>query len=254
MHARIIEELERFEREQDVTVLYAVESGSRAWGFVSKDSDWDCRFIYIHRPDWYLSIEDHRDVIEEMLPGDLDLSGWELRKALRLFRKSNPPLMEWLRSPIVYFENEQVMRRWRSMVDVYCSPERAFWHYLHMAGGNFRDYLVGDEVWLKKYLYVLRPMLACRYIERRGAWVPMEFATVVAETVDDPALRAEIDALVARKMEGEELRKGPRNEVIDGFIRSELARLQTVVPKDATRPPVQPLNEFFRWCLDVTER
>jgi predicted nucleotidyltransferase len=254
MRERILQDLERIEREQGVSVLYAVESGSRAWGFASDDSDWDCRFVYIHSREWYLSIEDRREVIEEMLPGDLDLSGWELRKALRLFRKSNPPLMEWLRSPIVYRENDEVMRAWRALVPQYCSPERAFWHYLHMAAGNFRDYLVGEEVWLKKYLYVLRPLLACRYIERHEAWVPMEFAAVVNATVDDPELASEIQRLVERKMAGEELRKGRRSEVIDAFIRSELERLPTVVPKEESRPPIEPLNEFFRWCLDATSR
>lgn len=249
MRARIQEELTRIEREHDVSVLYAVESGSRAWGFASSDSDWDCRFVYVHPKAWYLTIEGGRDVIEEMLPGDLDLSGWELRKALRLFRKSNPPLLEWLRSPIVYKEDAEFMQRWRGLVPLYCSPERAFWHYLHMAGGNFRDYLQGEEVWLKKYLYVLRPMLACRYIESHGAWVPMEFDVVVRETVHDPTLLKAIEELVERKMAGEELRKGPRMAAIDEFIRAELERLPTVVPKDDSGAPREPLDELFQWTI-----
>ena len=249
MHERIKEEIERIERKHDVSVVYSVESGSRAWGFPSEDSDWDCRFIYVHRPDWYMSIRKHSDVIEEMLPGDLDLAGWELRKALRLFKKSNPPLMEWLHSPIVYKENTEVMERWRALVPTYCSPERCFHHYLHMAAGNFRDYLKGEEVWLKKYLYVLRPLLACRYIEKCDAWVPMEFDTVVEATVESAEVKSAISALVERKMAGEELRKGPRNEAIDSFIRNELERLQTAVPKDESHPNDDRLDEFFRWCV-----
>ncbi len=96
------EALAQAEQRYDVKVLLAVESGSRAWGFASPDSDWDVRFIYVHRPEWYLGIDEKRDVIEEMLPLDIDLAGWDLRKALRLFRKSNPPLLEWLRSPLNY--------------------------------------------------------------------------------------------------------------------------------------------------------
>src|SRR6478609_457570 len=99
---RVNDVLARLEAEQNVRVLYACESGSRAWGFASRDSDYDVRFLYVHRRDWYLSVEDRRDVIEKPIAEDLDVSGWELRKALRLLRKSNPPLHEWLKSPIVY--------------------------------------------------------------------------------------------------------------------------------------------------------
>jgi hypothetical protein len=99
---RVRNALTRLETEQDVRVLYACESGSRAWGFASQDSDYDVRFLYVHRREWYLSIESRRDVIEEPLCDELDVSGWELRKALRLLRKSNPPLLEWMKSPMVY--------------------------------------------------------------------------------------------------------------------------------------------------------
>ena len=99
---RVRDALAQVEAERNVRVLFACESGSRAWGFASRDSDYDVRFLYVHRRDWYLSVEDRRDVIEQPLADDLDVSGWELRKALRLLRKSNPPLLEWLKSPVVY--------------------------------------------------------------------------------------------------------------------------------------------------------
>ena len=102
MKDRIREEIRTLESECDARVLLAVESGSRAWGFASPDSDYDVRFIYAHRRDWYLSVLESRDVIERMLPGDLDVSGWELRKALRLFAKCNLALNEWILSPEVY--------------------------------------------------------------------------------------------------------------------------------------------------------
>ena len=115
MIEEISKELLRLEREQDIKILYAVESGSRAWGFASRDSDWDVRYIYVHRLEWYLRIEDEKDSREEILPNDIDLAGWELRKALRLFRKSNPPLMEWLNSPIVYLQNFSTADRLREL-------------------------------------------------------------------------------------------------------------------------------------------
>jgi predicted nucleotidyltransferase len=104
MEREIRESLDQIENDERVRVLYAVESGSRAWGFASADSDWDVRFIYARRADWYLSVQRRRDVLEYTLSNGLDMSGWDLRKALGLFAKLNPPLLEWIRSPIVYRE------------------------------------------------------------------------------------------------------------------------------------------------------
>jgi hypothetical protein len=138
------QELRRIELAHDVRVLYACESGSRAWGFASHDSDYDVRFIYVHSRDWYLSIEDRRDVIEEPISDVLDISGWELRKTLRLLRKSNPPLLEWLKSPVVYAVDEPFVADFRQLADDFYSPARCFQHYLHMAFGNAREYLKHD--------------------------------------------------------------------------------------------------------------
>ncbi|MEO0640653.1 MAG: nucleotidyltransferase domain-containing protein, partial [Bacteroidota bacterium] len=105
MNERILHALHQLEEQENIKIVYAVESGSRAWGFASPNSDWDVRFLYIRPEDWYLSIDEKRDVIERMLPDDLDLAGWDFKKALKLFRKSNPPLLEWLRSPLIYLEH-----------------------------------------------------------------------------------------------------------------------------------------------------
>jgi predicted nucleotidyltransferase len=116
----------------------------------------------------YLSVEDRRDVIEQPIVDDLDVSGWELRKALRLLRKSNPPLLEWLKSPVVYRHDPVFAAEFGTLATEFYSPRRCCAHYLRMAFGNWRDYLPGrEEVSLKKYLYVFRPLLACRWVERR---------------------------------------------------------------------------------------
>jgi predicted nucleotidyltransferase len=126
----IIKCLDQIERDEDVRIFYACESGSRAWGFESTDSDWDVRFIYVHPRDWYLTIdiEEKRDVIERPINDELDISGWDLRKALKLLRKSNPPLLEWLSSPIVYKEAGTVAEQLRGAVAECSSPISAFHH------------------------------------------------------------------------------------------------------------------------------
>ncbi len=134
-------ELQRIEQEEGVNILSACESGSRAWGFPSKDSDYDVRYIYIRPVEWYLSIFEKRDVIERPISDMLDINGWDLKKALNLFRKSNPPLLEWLQSPIVYLENGSVAEQIRRVSPLTFSPRSCMHHYLHMAKGNYREYL-----------------------------------------------------------------------------------------------------------------
>jgi uncharacterized protein len=253
--SRVRAELSRVEAERGVRVLYACESGSRAWGFASRDSDWDVRFLYVHQRDWYLSVENRRDVVEQMLdepfgPGspELDLGGWELRKALRLLRKSNPPLLEWLKSPLVYAEDARFYVEFDALASGFYSRQRCFAHYLHMARGNWRDYLAGrDEVRLKKYLYVFRPLLACRWLARDLGQPPMLFSELLA-VLEENEVRAEVDALVARKQAGDELDAAPPVPVLHEFLAEELPRLEAQLARAEPEGEVAPLDRFLqRW-------
>lgn len=251
MNTHITTALATIERDEDIRILYACESGSRAWGFASPDSDYDVRFVYIHRPEWYLSIDDGRDVIERQGEGLLDISGWDIRKALRLFRKSNPPLLEWLRSPIVYLERYGFTRKLRGLADEFFSPRACLHHYLSMAGGNYREYLRGDEVKLKKYFYVLRPVLACMWIDRFGAPPPMEFAALLEAQALDSALVREIGVLLEQKMSGGEMGVGPRVCAINDFLDDRIAYLEqcATAVRQPTRPDSQALDVLFRETL-----
>jgi uncharacterized protein len=243
--ARIRDELKRLEQTEAVTVVYACESGSRAWGFESDDSDYDVRFIYLRRTDWYLTIQNKRDVIEKAIDDELDVSGWDVAKALQLLRKSNPPLLEWLQSPIIYTHTSTFVDRLRGLMDEYYSPISCMYHYLHMAENNFRKYLKEENVWTKKYFYVLRPVLACNWIERGYGVVPIEFSKLVERVVDDPSLRHEIDDFLDKKRSGAELASGPRNPVLSGFLEGELTRLQAETqPPAETRDP-ETLDHLF---------
>lgn len=175
MEKDILSKSHAIEKDYQVKILYAVESGSRAWGFASKDSDYDVRFIYAHPVECYLSIEEKSGVIECPVSNLLDINGWDIKKALRLFKKSNPPLYEWLHSPIIYLEQGNFAQQLRKLMSTYYSPISSLKHYFHMAKGNYRDYLTGKRVKVKKYFYVLRPILACMWVERWGTVPPMEF-------------------------------------------------------------------------------
>lgn len=200
-----------------------------------------------------MDLEHRRDVIEWAVEGQLDISGWDLRKALGLLRKGNPPLMEWLGSPIVYLEEFTVADQMRHLLSRHYSPVACHYHYLHLAKGNYRDYLKGPVVWVKKYFYVLRPLLAIRWIEGVLGVVPTEFQLLVDRVVDAPDLKSEIQGLVAAKREGEELDRGPRLECIGGFIESELSRLETAeFGREHSEPgaPIRECNRIFRAALE----
>ena len=244
--------LDLIEKQNGVKVLYACESGSRAWGFASTDSDFDVRFIYLRPVEWYLSVdlEERRDVIEMPLEGDWDVNGWDLRKALRLFRKSNPPLLEWLQSPIVYRDEYSAAQEMRTLLPTHYSRTACLFHYLHMARKNYKTYLQDDEVWVKKYFYVLRPLLACKWLENDLGAVPMEFERLVERAELSTSLNQAIDRLLEDKRSGEELRTGPRIPEISDFIESEFQRFEEAgVMRQKPETNVEALTAVFQNAL-----
>lgn len=251
MKKQIVEQLDVLEKEKSIKILYAVESGSRAWGFESKDSDFDIRFIYIHPYDWYLSIDNKRDFIEFSKDKILDFSGWELRKALRLFRKSNPPLLEWLRSPTIYLEEFGLAQQMRKLSKGYFSPKSCIYHYLHMAVGNYREYLKRENVRVKKYFYVLRPILACQWIEKNNSIPPVEFRKLLLLQAKDRALKNTIEKLLKRKMEGDELGIGPKIPILNKFLEERIDYFKDYVKEAAFQKKLDPeqLNRLFKDIL-----
>lgn len=232
MRARVCAQLRAIEQRYNVRVLYACESGSRGWGFASPDSDYDVRFLYVHRPEWYLRVAAQRDVIELPIDDELDVCGWEWRKALGLLKGANPTLIEWLDSRVVYQEDETVVAELRALIPAWFSPLRARWHYYSMARKNFRGYLQGETVRLKKYFYVLRPLLAARWVEAGKGVPPMRFAELLAGSELCAPLRAEIDALLEIKQRAGEAEYGPKRPLLHAFLQNELVRGEV--------PPVLP--------------
>lgn len=256
MKDTIIKALKQIEIDYDVKILYACESGSRAWGFPSKDSDYDVRFIYVHKPEYYLTIDPvgvgtKRDVIELPINDLLDVTGWELTKALKLFRKSNPPLLEWLRSGISYYQAYSTIDKMRELTFNIFAPHSCLYHYLNMASNNFREYLQTEEVKIKKYFYVLRPVLAARWIEQFNEFPPLEFQTLLEKVVPEGKLKDEINILLERKIAGDEFDLEPRIDVINDFLNEELTRLNAFAKsvKVDIPDPTEKLNLLFRDTL-----
>lgn len=225
MRETILSKLGEIENRENVKILLAVESGSRAWGFASPDSDYDVRFIYVRPKEDYLRLEKTRDVIELPIEGELDINGWDLDKTLRLLHASNPTLFEWFSSPIVYRETA-FAQEFRSIMQRYFSSKRGLSHYLSMASSNYREYLKGNMVKAKKYFYVLRPVLACRWILDKGSPPPMLFSELM-EAELDPVLLPDVNRLLDLKMNAPEINTIPKIESINRYLDSSLEEVRS---------------------------
>lgn len=221
---RITDALRNIERDDSVTILFAVESGSRAWGFPSPDSDFDVRFVYVRPLDWYLSTSRRRDVIERPIVGDLDVNGWDIQKALAALVTGHPVLLEWLCSPIVYLERPETasLRMFAERSD---HRKAAVHHYRALLKKYWLEYGNGlDAVSLKKYLYCVRPAAALRWLRTNEGRVPMSLAALLADIPMERELLSEIQCLVTAKASLPELGTGERLPGIDAFVNEELEK------------------------------
>ena len=245
MREKIQAQLHRIEDEEHIKIFLAVESGSWAWGFASPDSDYDVRFIYIRRKEDYLRLDTIRDVIELPIDDVLDINGWDLQKTLRLLYKSNPTLFEWFSSPIVYQETE-FAAKFRDLMIHYFSSKKTLHHYISMAEGNYREYLKGDLVRAKKYFYVLRPVLACRWILARGTPPPMLFSELMKAELSTELIGA-VNQLLGLKMNSPEVKLIPRIPEINEYLDESILRMKRSVRslEDRHTPDWNALNQIF---------
>ncbi len=245
MEQTIIRKLREIEQNEHVRILLAVESGSRAWGFPSSDTDYDVRFIYIRQKEDYLRLEKTRDVIELPLDDVLDINGWDLQKTLRLFHKSNPTLFEWFSSPIVYMETP-FAETFRSMMGNFFSVKRSLYHYIHMAEKNRREYLEGEMVKVKKYFYVLRPVLACRWILEKKTPPPMLFSELMKAELPD-SLQEEVDKLLKLKQHSPEVKMIEKVDKINVYLKNSIEDIRDDLKtlEETNMADWQQLNDLF---------
>ncbi len=227
MEELIKSKLREIEEKENIKILHSVESGSRAWGFASPDSDYDVRFIYVRPKEFYLRLDKTRDVIEWQLDDMLDINGWDISKALSLLYKSNPTLFEWNSSPIIYKTTDE----WKSVTDIinqYFVAKSGLYHYLSTAKSNYCEYLKGETVRLKKYFYVLRPLLACKWILTEGTPPPMLFSELMDKYLDE-SVRDDVLALLDLKMNKPEIAEGKRFEKVNEYIDREIDTIEELI-------------------------
>ena len=254
MKALILQRLKEIESRYDVRILLAVESGSRAWGFASKDSDYDVRFVYVHRKEWYLSLIEGRDVIEEMdSDGVMDFAGWDLKKALLLMGKGNCAFAEWLNSPIIYYKDEAFFKSMNDLKDDYLRKVSAVNHYYHMAMNHDKRYLEKRGCEMKRFMYHLRGLLAAKYTATYGTYPPVLFSDLVDTMINDNAIKAEIADLVRLKQESRE----HNTMIVSDFLVAFATRIATEIESmlgtfpDEKQTDYQRLDQFFLNILNT---
>lgn len=235
LRAAIEDRLRAIERDDGLTILFAVESGSRAWGFPSPDSDVDVRFVYVRPIEWHLSVAPGRDVYERPIAADLpggvasDFAGWDLRKALGLALRSNATLAEWLRSPVPYLARETAIEELSAFCQDALQRRSTLWHYLRLAERQLAHLSPPDappgEVKLKRWLYTLRPALALRWLARHpgSAWPPMSMDALAAGCALSEQERAPMRDLIARKRMSTEFGFGPAAPELTRLVDAAVA-------------------------------
>lgn len=237
--------LNEIEEKEHVKILHAVESGSRAWGFASPDSDYDVRFIYVRNKDYYLKLEDTKDFIDWELDETLDINGWDLDKVLKMFHKSNATLFEWANSPIVYHTTKEWNDIYKA-AESYFSVKASMYHYYGTANKNFREYLQEDYVKYKKYFYVIRPILACKWIEEKKCPPPVLFDALL-DSMLHGEIKALVDELLEVKKSMKESDKGRRIDRLNQYIENQISYYKVTIANmaDDRKADWSELNRVF---------
>jgi predicted nucleotidyltransferase len=252
MEEKIKKYLSDLEKEKGIEILLACETGSRAWGFPSPDSDFDVRVIYKHKKDWYLSLTEEKDTIEYFFENnEIDICGWDLRKSLRLLWKSNPPLLERIQSPIIYKVDNNFLTGINSVAQKAYSRIATIHHYLSMAKKAFEEVVNLEEYKLKKFFYALRASVACIWILEKEEIPPIEFGKMINGLNLPVNFKTRIEELIEIKSTISEtyLHKG-ENELIE-FMKNCIERADSEsLNLPASKGQISELNELFRQTLD----
>ncbi|MFP9098116.1 DNA polymerase beta superfamily protein [Flavobacterium sp. RHBU_24] len=244
MQQTILNKLAEIEKHHNITILHAVESGSRAWGFASPDSDYDIRFIYKKPADEYLNLWEKPDVIEFVTSEDLDGSGWDINKALQLLAKSNGALLEWLFPPVTYKTDDAFLAQMQAFAQDCFSPLATLHHYLGTTK-NFMEVCEAEHVKLKSYFYALRSALAGKWIIDSNTIPPVAFTDLLVIAPDE--VRQKAKELMEIKAINDEKYLHPREEIITDYLKATVIYNQEYAAGLAAGKKINAeLEAFFR--------
>jgi len=240
--------LKDIEQKKQIQILYACETGSRAWGFPSPDSDYDIRFIYRHQKDWYLSLNKQKDSIEQMIGHEWDITGWELRKSLVMLKKSNAALIERFQSPVVYMDTDNYGGKFLELIKAYYSPTAVFYHHYALAKKFWEDLKDEPIIKLKSFFYLVRSLLSCNYIVHNNDVVPMHIEGLM-QNIPVTIHQLLQELMVLKSGVGEQYTH-PASTVLNSWIVEVWAFLETKKNALAVNDTgYTQLNNFFRTSI-----
>lgn len=256
IETQILKTLDQIEQDHDVKILHAAESGSRAWGFHSPNSDYDVRFMYVHKKDWYLSIYPGRDVIELPINETYDVSGWDLKKTLHLAMKSNAVVMEWLQSPIQYKSNPDFVNEMIAFCQQSFDRKALMYHYLNLGIRDIdKTWRTSNETQIKKYFYILRPAIALRWLECNADGfeaLPMNVQALMEQSDVPEAVKSSINELIEQKRTKQEKAMTEKIERLDEFALQQYEQTREQLEKMPKSPAKQinAADQFFqKWLI-----
>lgn len=248
MNEKINHYLSELEQEKNIKILLACETGSRAWGFPSLDSDYDVRIIYQHEKDWYLTLNNRKDSIDCMYDNnDIDITGWDLRKCFQdLLMKSNPALLERIQSHIIYKADQEFLTGFNVLAKTAYSRIATAFHYFSMAKKLFENIQDKETYKLKRFFYVLRSSVACLGIAENKKMPPIDFHRMLTGVNIKESLKKRIYELIELKStKNEDYLHSGEQELIT-FIQQQITfSSKNFKSFTHSKTDVEEFNHFF---------
>ena len=244
-------QLHSIEKEHGIKILLAVEAGSRAQGLEAPGSDWDVRYIYIHKPEWYSKPEEHRHVIEHVYYNEIDTYGWELKDALLHLQNGNPTILEWINSPKVYYADESFVAQLKAIGQSYFYPVKTIAHY-NQIYTKLNERFVKEKGNLKVFLHYLHGVLACRWVENNGTLPPWSFSELLAAAVEDDTIRTQVNKLIEIKKSGTDTDTVAIDANLRTYARNLATHYDTLLGASTPNQdgvPSEPLAALFQEML-----
>lgn len=241
------------EKTYNVKIPLAIESGSRGWGFASCDSDYDCRFIYVHEKDWYVSVTERKDFIEYIADKVFDINGWDLRKAMQHIMKSNAVIFEWLSSNEIYIKNHAVVTELKTMKNNYFNPIAVSYHYLNIAKKKLDEIIKEENAKLKKYFYILRPLANLKFIQEYQEMPHMEYMKTLSEIAIKKEVYEEILKLLDIKKTSNESYTISQNKVLINYFKQEIENYTETIKKMGSKKnkDYENIDVIFRKIIEM---
>ena len=250
MKDKIMTLLHDLERQHNIRILMAVNYGSRCFGYSSSESDWDVRFIYVHQPEWYFSIAKTEDVIEMMIAEDhLDIEGYDLKKALNLLARTNPIESDWLHANDYYILDKDFLHNMLAFESQCYNRHHAMYHFYSISVKHNQRYL-DKEVTLKRFIYYMRGLLSCRWVEQNGSHPPVNVDELIDATItDNESVKAKAHRMLELKRTGKSHDMAIVDDELANYVFDMQKYYEVLLPNHIDTKPKADISVMSKYLM-----